>query len=90
MYAFYKILLQANSAGRSAANNYAGYHSYVFQLPDFKARWTKTNLDDNWFLELILAKKFQIKKMATSSIVLTASVFVMFRINILTHCQVKS
>ena len=62
MYAFYKILLQANSAGRSAANNYAGYHFYVFQSPDFKARWTKTNLDDNWFLELILAKKFQIKK----------------------------
>ena len=47
MYAFYKILLQANSAVRSAANNYAGYHFSVFQLPDFKARWTKTNLDDN-------------------------------------------
>ena len=63
MYAFYKILLQANSAVRSAANiNYAGYYFYVFQLPDFKARWTKTNLDDNWFLELIPAKKFQIKK----------------------------
>ena len=40
-------LLKANSAVRSAANNYAGYHFYVFQLPDFKERRTKTNPDDN-------------------------------------------
>ena len=40
-------LLQANSAVRSAANNYTGYHFYVFQLPDFKERRTKTNPDAN-------------------------------------------
>ena len=40
-------LLQANSAVRFAANNYAGYNFYVFQLPDFKAQRIKTNPDNN-------------------------------------------